>query len=750
MSPACRSSFSGGSSNGPGSSVSPASVITASTGYAVTYLNAGTTAGPVQVTANAGAKTVIFDFTVSSSSSITPQGLTLVAGQGQLLPAGDSSNTGVGSPLSVKVSDQNGNPVTNAAVTFLVTSGGATLTTGGLGGSSQVVNTDANGIASVDFNTQPLSGNDLNRAFGQITVVASATGTNNLTFTITTTPPNSPPSIQQTQPQIGTPVTTQVNQTIQGALLYQVVSNAGYPIPGVSVNLNTANLDPTLYPTATCADPTGTGVVSDGTGTITCNLVIGPHVGVTTVVANVGYSVNLPPFRLTVNPGPPATVQLLQGNNQTGVPGATLPTPLVVRVVDSGGNALVGASVSWLVTQGSATLTQLISVTDSNGHASAVVILGAAAGPVQVTATAGSAVGTFNLATLVLSSGLQKVSGDTQSAVINTAFASPLVVEVIGSGGTGVAGAIVNFQVVTGSATVNSPTGTSDANGQVSTTVQAGATPGPVTITATTSTFSVTFTLTVRPPGPTNLAIVNGASFQANNGISPGGIAIVTGLGILPGVQGLVTANNIVGPLPTTLQGVSITFAGVAAPIYYVMNSENVEQVAVQVPFETLPAGTTTVTNVDVVVTSSGGSSATISVPVKPFAPGIFSTTSGTQTYAVAQRPDGSYVSPANPAQLGEDITLYVTGLGQVSPPAETGSAGIPGQAVVTPLLIGLNNGGVPLISANYVQGLTGVYAVTFHVPAVTATGPAQPLAVIAFDSAGNLYYSQGISIPVQ
>jgi len=741
-------------SNGPGSSVSSASVVTPSTGYAVTYLNAGATAGPVQVTASAGTKTVIFDFTISSSTTTTPQGLTLVAGQGQILPAGESSNTGVGSPLSVKVSDQNGNPVVNTAVTFLVTSGQATLSSTGLGGSSQVVSTDANGVASVNFNTtQQLTGSDMARGFSQITVVASATGTNTLTFTITTTPSSPismPATIQQTQPQIGTPITAQVNQTIPGALIYQVISNTGYPIPNVSVRLNTANLDPTLYPTATCADPTGTGVVSDGTGTITCNLVIGPHIGVTNVVANVGYSVNLTAFQLTVNPGPPATVKLIQGNNQTGVPGATLPTPLVVQVVDSGGNPLVGASVSWQVTQGTATLTQLISVTDSNGHASAVVILGSTAGPVTVTATAGTAVGTFNLATLVLSSGLEKVSGDGQSQQINTAFASPLVVEVTGSGGAGVAGAIVNFQVTSGSATVNSPSGTSDANGQVSTTVQAGATPGPVTITATTSTFTVTFTLTVRPLGPTNLAIVNGASFQASNGISPGGIAIVTGFGILPGVQGLVSANNIVGPLPTTLQGVNITFAGVSAPIYYVLNSQNVEQVAVQVPFETLPAGTTKVTNVDVVVTSSGGSSATISVPVKPFAPGIFSTTSGTQTYAVAQRPDGSYVSPANPAQLGEDITLYVTGLGQVSPPAATGAAGIPGQAVVTPLLIGLNNGGVPLISANYVQGLTGVYAVTFHVPATATTGAAQPLAVIAFDSAGNLYFSQGISIPVQ
>ena len=61
---------------------------------------------------------------------------------------------------------------------------------------------------------------------------------------------------------------------------------------------------------------------------------------------------------------------------------------------------------------------------------------------------------------------------------------------------------------------------------------------------------------------------VNGASFQAANGISPGGIAIVTGVGIVPNVQGVVPGNNIVGALPTTLEGVNITFSGVAAPIY--------------------------------------------------------------------------------------------------------------------------------------------------------------------------------------
>ena len=554
------------------------------------------------------------------------------------------------------------------------------------------------------------------------------------------------PPFSKCSPQIGAPISGQVNQILPGALQYQVVSNTGYGIPGVGVNLSTQNLNPGISPTAHCNDPNGTGVLSDGTGRITCDLVIGPRVGRANIIANVGYAINMTPFTLIVSPGAPATVNPIQGNNQSGLPGQTLPKTLLVQVTDAGGNILIGTPVTWqVVTPGTATLSQVISATDSNGHASAVVTLGNIAGPFQVTATAGTASTTFNLATVVASFGIQQISGDGQSAVINTAFTSPLVIEVTDSAGAGLPGAIVNFQVTSGSATVGTPTATTGDNGQASTTVQAGSTAGPITITATTATFTVTFTLTARLPGPTNLAILNGASFQAGTGISPGGIAIVAGNGLLPGVQGLVMANNIIGPLPTTLQGVTITFNGVAAPIYYVMNSEGVEQVAVQVPFETLPA-----TDVAVVVTASSGTPATISVPVKPFAPGIFTTTSGGQTFAVAQRPDGSYVSPTNPAQLGENITLYVTGLGQVSPAALTGNAGIPGQAVNAPLLLGLNNSGVPLISANYVQGLTGVYAVTLHVPADTATGPAQPLAVIAYDSAGNLYFSQGISIPVQ
>jgi uncharacterized protein (TIGR03437 family) len=739
------------------STVSPTSATTGSNGYAVTYLTGGAINSQLKVTATTGTHTAVFNMAVGNIVGPSAGGLTFVSGQGQIIVAGNNTDSGQsGEHLSVLVTDTDGNPLANTPVTFLITNGEGTLflaagVGGGAGAQTQVANSGTNGIATVDFLAGGVNGGDATRGFAQTQVTVSAPNTNNLTYTITIVPGNATATIQVVKPQAGDIISGQVNQIIPGALLYQIVSATGYGIPGVGVNLRTQNVQTGLSPTATCNDPSGNGVLSDGTGRITCDLVLGSRVGKANIIANVGYFVDMPTFQLVVTPGPAATVKPLQGNNQSGLAGVKLNTTLLVQVSDAGGNLLIGSPVTWsVIPTGAALLSQVIAKTDSNGRASAQVTLGDIAGPFQIVATSGNAATTFNLAVIVPSSGIQKVSGDGQSAVINTPFTAPLIAEVTGSDGLGVAGAIVNFQVASGTATLGASTVTSDTNGQVSTTVQAGATAGPITVTATTATFSVTFTLTARLPGPTNLSIINGASFQTGTGISPGGIAIVTGTGLLPGVEGLVMANNIVGPLPTSLQGTSITFGGVPAPIYYVMNSQGVEEVAVQVPFETLPLGATAPANVSVVVTASSGTPATISVPIKPFAPGIFSTTSGTQTLAVAQRPDGSYVSATNPAQLGENITVYVTGLGEVTPAAATGTGGIPGQAVITPMLIGLNNSGVPLISANYVEGLVGVYAVTFHVPATTATGAAQPLAVIAYDSAGHFYFSQGISIPVQ
>jgi len=204
--------------------------------------------------------------------------------------------------------------------------------------------------------------------------------------------------------------------------------------------------------------------------------------------------------------------------------------------------------------------------------------------------------------------------------------------------------------------------------------------------------------------------------------------------------------------MPTTLAGVSVTFNGTAAPIYYVLNSNGKEQVTVQVPFEVQPG------TVSVAINGAGGGSTTVSATVLAFAPGAFTTTYGNQAVAVAQRPDGSYVSPSNPAHPGDSIRFYVSGLGQVTPATATGEAGVPGQTVVAPLAVAIHTSsgpsasatGAQLIAAEYAPGLVGVYAVTVLLPSDTATGPAQLFVMIAYDSQGNVYSLQSVQIPIQ
>ena len=738
------------------STLSSTTVITQDNGYALTYLNAGSVTGSVQVNATAGSKTVGFTLNVGASSTGSVGTISIVAGQGEVFEGGDSTLDPGGTALSVLVKDANGAPLPGAPVTFRVALGTGTVFTSSGGGASVTVESDGNGIASCDYSSTLVT--DQVNQYSQSQVTASAPGTTSVTFYLTALIRSGGIGltllVRQNQPMPGEVLTGAAGSILPGAVQIQVASLSGVPIPNISVTLSSGGLDPTRFPSATCSDPTGKGVVSNANGLITCDVLLGPVIGTATVQAVVGVKATLPAFTIKVTPGAPGIVNILQGNNQSGLPGQILPLALKVHVTDSSGNTLPSQPVHWQVLPaGSVTLTNVLTMTDFSGNASATATLGSAAGAFQVQVTAGSVSATFNVSATVPSSGIASISGDGQTAVVNTAFDAPLVVKVVDASNNGVQGVQVNFQVASGTATLGTATATTDASGQASTTVQAGSTPGTITVTATSNTFSVTFTLTARPPGPTNLAIVNGASFDKNTGISPGSIAIITGTGILPGVEGLIQANNIVGPLPTTLpatNGASVAFGDslILAPIYYVMNSNGAEQIAVQVPFEISP-GPLTIT-----VTAAGGGSATLTATVQPFAPGVFETQVGNQSFAVALRSDGSFVTSTNPAQRGEDITVYVTGLGAVSPAAPTGAAGIPGgsQTVQAPMIVGLNNSGAPLVSAVYAPGMVGVYAVTLHVPEGTTPGPAQPLGMIVFDPGNNnkAYFGQAVYLPIQ
>lgn len=191
--------------------------------------------------------------------------------------------------------------------------------------------------------------------------------------------------------------------------------------------------------------------------------------------------------------------------------------------------------------------------------------------------------------------------------------------------------------------------------------------------------------------------------------------------------------NPLGGPLPYTLSGLSISVNGIPAPIYWLSNSNGVQQVTFQTPCEAA-AGAATVA----VTTGSGtASQATTTVPgvqVLAAQPGIFTSAgpNGT-TLGTVIRSDGSYVSPSNFAQRGETDYLVATGLGlptdSTGKPPTTGSAGNGQTIPLNQVLVGVNNNGMPVVSVQYVPGAIGVYYIGFQLSNTNLSpGPNQPL----------------------
>ncbi len=168
----------------------------------------------------------------------------------------------------------------------------------------------------------------------------------------------------------------------------------------------------------------------------------------------------------------------------------------------------------------------------------------------------------------------------------------------------------------------------------------------------------------------------------------------------------------------------------------------------VQIPFET-PVGLTQIT----VNYGNGATTSASNVPILGVKPGLFSYTStaDNRAYADATRPDGSYVGPDNPARRGETIRIYATGLGQTTVPAATNRVGVPGQTVLAPIVVGVNNAGVRLISAELLAGEIGVYVITMEIPVDTPTGSYQPigLGVDRPDGTGT-EYANTVFVPIQ
>lgn len=176
------------------------------------------------------------------------------------------------------------------------------------------------------------------------------------------------------------------------------------------------------------------------------------------------------------------------GDLQTGTVAAPLANPLRV-LVTLGGSPLQADTVTWATSGTGASVSPAQSVTDASGIAAATWTLSQTAGSQSATAastgTTGSPLTFMATATAAAAAQIALASGDNQAGALNTTLANPPVVHATDAFGNAVAGATVAWAVTSGPATVNPATSTTDAGGAAQTSVQLGATTGPVVITAT-------------------------------------------------------------------------------------------------------------------------------------------------------------------------------------------------------------------------------------------------------------------------
>jgi len=245
---------------------------------------------------------------------------------------------------------------------------------------------------------------------------------------------------------------------------------------------------------------------------------------------------------------------------------------------------------------------------------------------------------------------------------------------------------------------------------------------------------------------PNVTAVFNAASYAAapndsngkpiaNNNISQGSIIVIFGTNLGP--ASLVQASAL--PLTTSLpnaNGTSVTVSSGGQNISAFMVYTFASQVAAILP-SNVPVGPATLT-----VTFNGQRSNAVSVNVVATQFGIFTQNSQGNGPAVAQvfasSTSVSLMKLTTPAQPGQTLVLYGTGLGAIS-----GADNTPPGAVQVGSNVIVNIAGtvVPALYAGRSPNFPGLDQINFTLPANVSTGCYVPAEVTASGRPSNLFY---------
>jgi uncharacterized protein (TIGR03437 family) len=238
------------------------------------------------------------------------------------------------------------------------------------------------------------------------------------------------------------------------------------------------------------------------------------------------------------------------------------------------------------------------------------------------------------------------------------------------------------------------------------------------------------------------VGVANAASYSPiTMSISPGELISLYGQGLSSGTQSVPGGQ----PFPTKLNNVQVLINGRQAPVYYVSST----QISAIVPY----ASVDDLNNGGFLATVQVNNNGTLSNPVTVYldytSPGVFTTGQNGVGDAAALQQDYSLVSSTNPAKSGNYVSIYLTGLGTVTP---TVTDGAPGPSNPLSYADVYNNNGLyvylddpnngalpmPIEYAGLAPGFAGLYQINVQVPS-GVTGGETYIEIDIADSYGDL-----------
>jgi adhesin/invasin len=358
-------------------------------------------------------------------------------------------------------------------------------------------------------------------------------------------------------------LTGPVGQALPSPIAVTVFGSDDQPLPGAQVTFSAAN--------GGSVDPAA--ATTDLDGVARTRWTLGPDVGANVLTVTAG-SVSTT-LTATASAGPPATVTLVVGDNQTAAAGTAVSVAPAVRVADAFGNLAAGVAVTFSVLSGGGRVTNGLRATDGQGVATVGSwILGSAAGTqtlaarVEANGVANNPIVFSATATARVGSQMTVSAGDNQHAPVGHVVPVAPAVVVKDPSGAPVPGVVVTFAVGSGGGAVIGGRQTTDALG-----IAAvggwflGDLPGTNTLTAAAVGLqSVTFTAIADPGVPVSLVAISPTTQSAAAGTkvaSPPSVVVrdVTGSPV-PGVSVAFTVaaggGTVVGsPALTNASGVA-------------------------------------------------------------------------------------------------------------------------------------------------------------------------------------------------